>query len=51
MKTRLLAILTIIIAAAILTSVAFYSKLAIYISIIAIGLAHTLQRVLQPLHS
>lgn len=44
MKTRLLAFLTIIIAAAILISVALYSNLAIYISIIAIGLALALQK-------
>lgn len=44
MKTRLLAILTIIIAAAILISVALFSNLAIYISIIAIGLALALQK-------
>jgi len=44
MKTRLLAILTVIIAAGILVSVALYSNLAIYISIIAIGLALALQK-------
>lgn len=44
MKTRLLAIFTVIIASIILVSVAVYSNLAIYISIIAIGLALALQK-------
>ena len=44
MKTRILAIFTILIAAGILISVALYSNLAIYISIIAIGLALALQK-------
>jgi small-conductance mechanosensitive channel len=44
MKTRLLALFTAFCALAILVAVALYSNLAIYISIIAIGLALALQK-------
>jgi len=44
MKTRLLAIFTVLITAGILISVALFSNLAIYISIIAIGMALALQK-------
>ncbi|MGD0854625.1 MAG: mechanosensitive ion channel domain-containing protein [Dehalococcoidia bacterium] len=44
MKSRFLAIFTALIAVAILVSVALFSNLAIYISIIAIGLALALQK-------
>ncbi|RPJ62342.1 MAG: mechanosensitive ion channel protein MscS [Dehalococcoidia bacterium] len=44
MKSRFLAITTALIALAILIAMAFYSNLAIYISIIAIGLALALQK-------
>jgi small-conductance mechanosensitive channel len=44
MKSRFLAILTALIALAVLVAMAFFSNLAIYISIIAIGLALALQK-------
>ena len=44
MKSRIIAILTAVIAVGILIAVALYSNLAIYISIIAIGLALALQK-------
>ncbi len=44
MNTRLLAIISILIVAGILVAVALFSNLAIYISIIAIGLALALQK-------
>ena len=44
MKSRILAITTALIAVAILAAVAVFSNLAIYISIIAIGLALALQK-------
>lgn len=44
MKSRFLAITTALIAFGILVAMAFYSNLAIYISIIAIGLALALQK-------
>ena len=44
MKTKILAITLAISALALLTAVAFVSNLAIYISIIAIGLALALQK-------
>ena len=44
MKSRFLAILTALIAVAILVSMAIFSNLAIYISIIAIGFALALQK-------
>jgi small-conductance mechanosensitive channel len=44
MKSRFLAIATALIALAVLVAMAFYSNLAIYISIIAIGFALALQK-------
>lgn len=44
MKSRVLALLTALFAAAILISIAFFHTLAIYISIIAVGLALALQK-------
>jgi small-conductance mechanosensitive channel len=44
MKSRFLAIATALIALAVLVAMAFFSNLAIYISIIAIGLALALQK-------